>query len=171
MATFASIIQSSDFLLFSCIVYFVYFTNFLRVCILVYLLTINFVRVLIVYFQNIVYYNKLHYQLRKMCTYLLHSMHVQFYSIYFCYFIWICIYLCCLFHIFKCEYRYTVSHAARDQNFLGRGKRENPVMKILLMTGIICNFISTSTLYNRRHFGSSKHKNIFLILGNVNPNF
>ena len=43
------------FILFSCIVYFVYFTNYLRVCIFVYLLTINFVRVLIVYFQNIVY--------------------------------------------------------------------------------------------------------------------
>ena len=42
-------------LLFLCIVYFVYFTNYFRVCISVYLLTINFVRVLIVYFQNIVY--------------------------------------------------------------------------------------------------------------------
>ena len=41
--------------LFSCIVYFVYFTNYFCVCIFVYLLTINFVRVLIVYFQNIVY--------------------------------------------------------------------------------------------------------------------
>ena len=47
--------QSSDFLLFSCIVYFVNFTNYIRVCIFVYLLTINLVRVLIVHFQNIVY--------------------------------------------------------------------------------------------------------------------
>ena len=47
--------QSSDFLLFSCVVYFVCFTNYFCVCIFVYLLTINFVRVLIVYFQNIVY--------------------------------------------------------------------------------------------------------------------
>ena len=47
--------QSSDFLLFSCLVYSVYFTNYIRLCFFVYLLTINFVRVLIVYFQNIVY--------------------------------------------------------------------------------------------------------------------
>ena len=67
----------SDFLLFSCIVYF---TNYYRVCIFVNLLTINFVRVLIVYFQNIVYSCitiNFHCQLRKNYTYLLHSMHVQ----------------------------------------------------------------------------------------------
>ena len=42
-------------LLFSCIVYVMYFSNYFCVCIFVYLLTINFVRVLIVYFQYIVY--------------------------------------------------------------------------------------------------------------------
>ena len=41
--------------LFSCIVYFVYFTNYFRVCIFVQLLIMNFVHVLIAYFQNIVY--------------------------------------------------------------------------------------------------------------------
>ena len=35
-------------------------------------------------------------------------------------------------------------------------------MKILLITGIICNFIITSTVYNRKLFGSSNHKNKFL---------
>ena len=47
----------------------------------------------------------------------------------------------------------TVSYAVRDQNCLGRGKGENPVMKILLITtGIISNFIITSTVYHRRLF-------------------
>ena len=90
--------QSSDFYYFRVL------------CIFVYLLTINFVRVLIVYFQNIVYscitinftisYVKIAHIYYIPCT--------CNYNIYFCYFILICMYLCCLFHIFKCEYRYSI---------------------------------------------------------------
>ena len=104
--------QSSDcfLLLFSCIVYFVYFTNYFRVCIFVYLLTINFVRVLIVYFQNIVY-SCITIDFTISYVKIVHIHYIQCtcnYSIYFCYFIWICMYLCCLFHIFKCEYKYSI---------------------------------------------------------------
>ena len=83
-----------------------------RVCIFVYLLTINFVRVSIVYFQKycvFVNYNKFHYQL--LYVQIAHIYYIPCtcnYSIYFCYFIWIYMYLCCLFHIFKCEFRYSI---------------------------------------------------------------
>ena len=36
----------------------------------------------------------------------------------------------------------TVSYAVRDQNVLRKGEGAKPGMKILLITGIICNFIS-----------------------------
>ena len=76
-------------LLFSCIVYFVYFTNYFRVCIFVYLLTINFVRVLIVYFQNIVY-SCITIDFTISYVKIVHIHYIQCtcnYSIYFCYFI------------------------------------------------------------------------------------
>ena len=54
-------------------------------------------------------------------------MHLQLqYTVYFYYFIWICIYLCCVYHIFKCEYTDTVSYAVRDQNFLREGEGAKP---------------------------------------------
>ena len=36
----------------------------------------------------------------------------------------------------------TVSYAVGDQNFLGRGKGAKPCHENLLITGVICNFIS-----------------------------
>ena len=126
------------FLLFLCIVYFVYL-----LIIFVYLLTINFVPVLIVYFQIIVYscitinftisYGQIAHIYYIPCT--------CNYSIYFCYFIWICMYLCSLFHIFKCEYRYSIICGPWLKFFRGGERGQNPVMKTLLITDIICNFI------------------------------
>ena len=157
--------------------YFVYFTNILRICIFVYLLTISFVRVLIVYFKNIVYscitinftisYVKLHIFIT------FHAVQLQYILLLL---IWIytlyefaC--TCAVYSTFLNASTDTISYAVGDQIFLGRGKGENPVMKILLKTGIICNFIITSTVYNRKRFGSSNHKNIFRILGNIKTNF
>ena len=109
-----TIYQSSDFLLlFSYIVYFVYFTNYFRVCIFVYLLTINFVRVLIVYFQNIVYSC---ITINFIVSYLkiAHTVFITFHASAINYYTFVtlyepvhvlCMYLCCLFHIFQCEYR------------------------------------------------------------------
>ena len=133
-------------LLFSCIVYFVYFTNYFHVCIFVYLLSINFVRILIVYFQNIVY-SCIAINFTVSYVKIAHIYYIPCpwnYSIYFWYFIWICMYLCCLFHIFKCEYRYSIICGPWPKFF--KGGRQNQVMKILLITGIICNFISIQSL-------------------------
>ena len=109
--------------LFSCIVYFVYFTNYFRVCIFVYLLTINFIRVLIVYFQNIVYscitinftvsYVKIAHIYYIPCT--------CNYSIYFGYFIWICMWnkqhsTCAVYSTFLNPSTDTVSYAICDQS-------------------------------------------------------
>ena len=135
--------QSSDFLLFSCIVYFVYFTNYFRVCIFVYLLSIKFVRVLIVYFQNIVYscitinftisYVKIAHIYPCTCKY------STVYTTYFCYFI-LPVPVLFIPHFLNASTD-TVSTAVGDQNFFRERKGQNPVMKILLITGIICNFI------------------------------
>ena len=122
------------FLLFLCIVYFVYFTNYFRVCIFVYLLTINFVRVLIVYFQNIVYscitinftvsYAKIAqiYYIPCTCNYrytfitvLYMNLHIQ--------------YLCCLFHILKCEYRYSIICNPWPKFFKGGEKGKTQSLK------------------------------------------
>ena len=85
-----------------------------------------FFRVLIVYFQNIVYscitinftisYVKIAHIYYIPCT--------CNYSIYFSLFQWICIYLCCLFQIFKCEYRYSIICGPWPKLFNegGRGK-------------------------------------------------
>ena len=117
--------------------YFVYFTNYFCVCIFVYLLTINFVRVFSKY-RVFVYYNKFHYQLRTNCTYLsiLHSMHMQLqYKL-----LLLC--TCAVYSTFLNTSTDTVSYAVSEQIFSGRGKGQNPVIKTLLTTGIICNFIS-----------------------------
>ena len=118
--------MSSDVLLFSCIVYFVYFTNYFRVCIFVYLLSINFVRVLIVYFQNIVYscitinftisYVQIAhiYYIPCTCNYSI--------RVYFCYF-YMNLHIPLLFipH-FKCEYIYRIICGPLPKCFKG-GKR------------------------------------------------
>ena len=76
-------------------------------------------------------------------------------------------YLCCLFHIFNASTD-TISYAVRDKKkFQGGGRGQNPVMKTLLIIGIICNFISIQ----RRLLRSSKHKDIFRIVNNVKTNF
>ena len=92
---YSNLNQSSDFLLISCIVHFLYFTNYFRVCIFVYLLTINFVRVLIVNCQNIVYscitinftisYIKIAHIYYIPCT--CKFPYSTVYTTYFCYFI------------------------------------------------------------------------------------
>ena len=138
--------QSSDF-------YF-YFRVLRISCILliifVYLLTINFVLVLIDYFQNIVYscitinftvsYVKIAHKFI-----LLYSRHVQLQYI----FTFVTLYefacTCAVYSTFLNASTDTVSYTVRslrDQNLLSEGKGQNPVLKILLITGIICNFIS-----------------------------
>ena len=120
-----SIVHSTEYsrvriffiIIFVYCVFRVFFINYFRVCIFMYLLTINFVRVFSKY-RVFVYYNKFHYQLRTNCTFYYIPCTCN-YSIYFCYFIWICMYLCGVFHIFKCEYR---SYAVRDQNVLREGE-------------------------------------------------
>ena len=107
------------FLLFSCIVYFVYFTNYFCVCIFVYLLTINFVRVLnrvSSKYRVFVYNNKFHCQLRKNCTYLLHSMHVQLQYILFILYMNLHIPVLFIPHFLNASAD-TVSYAVSDQNF------------------------------------------------------
>ena len=109
--------QSSEFLLFSCIVYFVYFTNYFRVCIFVYLLTINFVCVLIVYFQNIVY---LCITINFTLSYL-KIAHIYYipctcnYRINFCYIMNLHVPVLFIPHVyFKCKYRLQMKYHIRS---------------------------------------------------------
>ena len=49
---------------------------------------------------------------------------------------------CAVYSTFLNASTNTVSYAIRDQNIFKGEKRQNRVIKILLITGIICNFIS-----------------------------
>ena len=109
-----------------------------------YLLIINFVRVLIVYFQNIVYYNKFHYQLRKNCTYLLHSMDIAI-TVY-TFFLYMNLHIAELFipHFVNASTD-TVSYAVRDLNILTKGEvafwqLKNKFLKLLLNLKHFANF-------------------------------
>ena len=111
--------HSSNFLLFLCIVYYVYFTNYFRVCIFVYLLTIIFVRVFSKY-RLFVYNNIFHYQLRKNCTYLIYCInliyeyyiplfHARAITVYTFVPLYEFAYTCAVYStFFKCEYRYLI---------------------------------------------------------------
>ena len=55
----------------------------------------------------------------------------------------------------------TVSYAVRDQKYFREREGGKPGHENFLITRIICNFIITCTVYNRRLFRSSNHKDIF----------
>ena len=123
-----------------------------RVCIFVYLLTINFVCVLIIYFKNILYsciiinFTISYVKIAHTHIYLINSMHVltckysTVYTTYFCYLLLPVLMLFSLHFVYKNTD--TVSYAIGDKNVLEYRKGQNPVIKIMLIINVICNFIS-----------------------------
>ena len=106
---FSSLPHNSDFyyyrvLCISCILLIIFVYVFS--CIY-WILICSCINCVILKYRVFVYYNKFHCQLRKICTYLLHSMHEQLQYILLLLYMNLHVqYLCCLFHICKCKYKY-----------------------------------------------------------------